>query len=374
MRKIGIIIVVQLAVVGHFAGADGVIQEEANEVKAGAYYFDGWTGKTDRWHLPERLKTEFGYREPLWGWVTSTPQIMRKQIDCAADYGLRFFAFCWYYPEENNKETPLNNALDLFLKAPNQDRMEFCLLVANHAGFRVGPEEWDACCSRWLALFAHPSYVKADGKPLIIFFSPRELNDSFGGPEAVKAAFDRLRDKALQAGLPGVAIAGCWSARDVGPRQTLPDHEAESGYTFVTGYTMPHYAAWDWPARSQSFQYLIDGHQKAWDVLATHSVLPQIPLATLGWDPRPWEKPGLPESEQGIYYPDRSPEGVESMVENAVRWINAHPDRTAPEKLLFMYAWNEYGEGGYLTPTQRDGYKYLEAVQEGLRTPSRSGP
>ena len=217
-----------------------------------------------------------------------------------------------------------------------------------------------------MTLFKHPSYVKANGEPLLIVHSPYELNKSFGGPHAVRAAFESLRDKARKAGLPGVAIAGCWTARYVGPKNTLPDKEVESGYTFVTGYAMPHYCAWDWPKRPQPYQHLIDGHKKAWDILARHSALPYIPVATLGWDMRPWEKPGLPEDEQMIHYPDRSPEGVETMLRNAAKWIDQHPDRTSREKLLLMYAWNEYGEDGYLTPTKRDGYTYLEAVKRGL--------
>ena len=242
--KYSLIVVAALALIQSVIGNTNA---ESNRIKAGAYYFDGWTGKTDRWHLPERLKTEFGHRKPVWGWVTSTPEIMQKQIDCAADHGLRFFAFCWYYPEGADKQTPLNNALNLFLKAPNQKRMGFCLMAANHSGFRIGPNEWDECCARWIALFKHPSYINANSEPLLIFFSPHELQEQFGGPQAVRTAFQKLKDQARKAGLSGVSIAGCWTARNAGPKSTLPQNEVESGYTFVTGYAMPHYCAWDWP-------------------------------------------------------------------------------------------------------------------------------
>ncbi len=335
-------------------------------IKAGAYYFDGWTGKTDAYHLPERLRVEFADRRPVWGWVTSTPEIMRQQIDCAADYGLRFFSFCWYYPQGEDKSTPLNHALNLFLGAPNQKRLEFCLLVANHSGFCIGPDEWNDCCDRWLTMFKHPSYLKANGMPLLVFFSPYELNRSFGGPKAVHSAFDFLRQKAKQAGLPGVSIAGCWTARNVGQTLTLPQDEVESGYTFVTGYSMPHYCAWDWPKKLQSYQHLIDGHQKAWDLLAAQSPLPYIPVATLGYDRRPWEKPGTPQDQQSIRYPDPEPEQVHEMIQNAAAWIHENAKRTADERILMIYAWNEYGEGGYITPTEKEGHARLEAIKRAL--------
>ncbi len=37
-----------------------------------------------------------------------------------------------------------------------------------------------------------------------------------------------------------------------------------------------------------------------------------------------------------------------------------------PQRLLLIYAWNENGEGGYLTPTAKDGTAYLKAVQRAI--------
>ena len=106
----------------------------------------------------------------------------------------------WYYPEGKDKTTPLNNALDLYLKAPNCQRLKFCLLVANHAGFRIGPKDWDACCEKWIDLFRQPTHLRFDGQPLLIFFSPEELQQAFGGVEGVRKALDSLRAKAKEAG------------------------------------------------------------------------------------------------------------------------------------------------------------------------------
>lgn len=35
--------------------------------------------------------------------------------------------------------------------------------------------------------------------------------------------------------------------------------------------------------------------------------------------------------------------------------------------MIFMYAWNEWAEGGYLEPDEENGYGYLEAVYEALK-------
>src|SRR3990172_156074 len=184
-------------------------QQPKLRATVGAYYFDGWSGKTEDMHLPKLLQTKYADRKPVWGWRADTVEIMRKQIDYCADHGIAFWAFDWYYPEGKDKTTPLNNALGLYLKAPNCQRLKFSLLVANHAGFRIGPKDWDACCQRWIELFQQPIHLRLDGQPLLIFFSPEELKRAFGDVEGVRQALETLRAKAKQAGLPGVAVAAC---------------------------------------------------------------------------------------------------------------------------------------------------------------------
>jgi hypothetical protein len=341
-------------------------QAEEPEFRAmvGAYYFDGWTGKTN--HVTELLKTEFASRKPVWGWYDDAPEIMQRQIDYCADYGIAFWAFDWYYPEGEDKTTPLNNALELYLKAPNRQRLKFCLLVANHGGFRIGPADWDECCRRWIALFREPTHLTLDGRPLLIFFSPGELQQAFGGVDGVRKAFTSLRAKAKEAGFPDVAIAAC-----TGPGAHLADL-ARSGYTLLTGYN--YNLGWMSGGGSQPFQKLIDGNRRIFEQFAAQTPLPYVPVITAGWDRRPWEMGKQPPARMSTWYPDRTPELVEEFVRLGVKWLDEHPDKTTPQRLLLIYAWNENGEGGYLTPTEADDTRYLEAVKRAITADGEKAP
>jgi hypothetical protein len=325
----------------------------------GAYYFDGWTASHD--HINKVLYAEYAERQPVWGWKDDTIEIMRKQIDCCADVGIGFWAFDWYYPEGKNKQHPCNNALGLYLRAPNRRRLEFCLLVANHEGFRIGPNDWDACCHTWIELFRQREYLTLNGKPLLIIFAPWEMERSFGSADGVRGALDLLRAKATEAGLPGVAVAACAE-----PREDL-NNLVRSGYTLLTGYNYIGGGIGRKPFRS-----LMEANTKILDEFARVTPLPYVPVITTGWDCRAFERDRTP-AKRSPWYADRSPQLVEETVRNGMRWLDRYPGKTTPQRLILLYAWNENGEGGYLTPTKADGMDYLKAVRRAVLVSSVVG-
>jgi hypothetical protein len=324
----------------------------------GAYYFDGWAGESQRWsedpvwlklhpptHLTKRMLDEFGDREPVWGWRDDKLEIMEQQIDLAADNGVAFFAFCWYWSKAPEKldQQPLHIGLKLFLKAKNNHRMKFCLLVANHQGFLFdGSDDWKAAAEKWLPYLKHPQHVRVDGRPLVIVFNPSNGN---------KDGFAQLQAAARTAGLPGVAIAGCGSA------------DAKTGFTHSTRYNVvPGYAA-----KSEAHKYaeLVEAHRATWRGSREQ---PHIPALSVGWDKRPWEGDRGLGQAPGWYFSDRTPQQFGEALESAVQWMDRHPEETTAERIVLLYAWNEFGEGGYLAPTKGDPRgAYLREVRAVVR-------
>jgi hypothetical protein len=334
---------------------DKSTKEKTNpRVTVGAYYFDGWAGQSrglaqdpelaklnPPTHLTRLLLGEYAEREPVWGWRDDTLEIVERQIGLAAENGIAFFSFCWYFHRDPKtiENNPLHTGLQLYLKAKNNHRLKFCLLVANHQGFEIKTTaDWKQATELWMPYLTHKQYLRVDGRPLVIIFSPQ------GGD---KAGFEYLQESARKAGLPGVAIAAC-NAGDF-----------KMGYTHRTHYNIiPGYAS---GPEKHKYAELVAAHQKQWHGTSQQPYIPEI---TAGWDKRPWEgRDGLNQAK-GWYYPDRTPEQFAAFLESAIRWMDKHPEQTTSERIVLVYAWNEFGEGGYIAPTRGDpDGKYLKALK-----------
>ena len=326
--------------------------------KIGAYYFDGWSGTT--FHITADLKENYPEREPIWGWVTSTQEIVDEQIEMAADAGLSFFSFCWYHSEDREyANIPLNRALQFYKGSKNVKELEYTLLVANHAGFEIGPKSWEAVKEIWLKEFIHPQYLTVNGKPLLIFFEYHSLVKNFGSPELVSQAFEDLRQSAIESGLGGVTIAIC-----VGSPEQVKVAVA-CGADITTGYNY-HSAGFEKSQQEIPNEKMQIAERKLWPRLASTDTLNYIPVSTVGWDPRPWanEKNNYLERPYFVGY---SAESAKNSVQGLVDWINQNPTLVTKEQIGLLYAWNENAEGAWLTPG-KTGFNPLIGVKKILRT------
>jgi lipopolysaccharide biosynthesis protein len=77
-----------------------------------------------------------------------------------------------------------------------------------------------------------------------------------------------------------------------------------------------------------------------------------------GWDNEP-RKPG-----KGTSFIHSNPEAYESWLEDASKYALSNSKVTDP--IVFINAWNEWGEGSYLEPDRKYGYAYLQATRNVL--------
>lgn len=327
-------------------------------VRFGAYYFDGWTGIYP-WHITPELVKSFPNREPKWGWITSSQEVMNEQISLASKSGLSFFSFCWYYNgKEKYKTEPLNRSLSFYLNSPNIGKLEYNLLIANHAGFIIGPDDWSTVCEEWINQFKSKAYLKIDGKPLITFFTLNTLLDKFQTEERVKDAFNRLKKQAVESGLEGVLIAVA-----LGPNKSDISRAEACGVDILTGYNY-HDVGFVSGKSIVPIENLQKKEINVWNKFSKISSLPYIPVVTLNWDPRPWASTSK-DYASSPYFTGFSESSIYNSILACKKWLETNSNNTFKEKIGFIYAWNEYGEGAYLTPT-KDGGNPLGGVKKAL--------
>lgn len=336
----------------------------------GVYYFDGWSGSNQHslnpnepWaangptHLTKRFVEEFPGREPIWGWRNDTQEIMERQIDLAADNGVGFLLYCWYWSKAKGafdeaavKKDHKHTSLDLYLKAKNKNRLQYCLLVANHDGAEIiGDQNWEVAVKHWVQYFRDPQYLTVDGKPLVVIFGT-------GDDAITDQQIDIMHKTAIKAGFKnGLAIAGCGET----PKQKAFTHRTH--YNLSLGYSAG--------SEEKPFQLLIDNAKPKWEGREDQ---PYIPCLNSGWDKRPWEGPNGLNQVEGWYFTGDTPDLFKSFLSDAITWMDQNPTKTTKERLTIIYAWNELGEGGYLVPTKEDpeGTK-LKKIGELLEERSR---
>jgi hypothetical protein len=208
-----------------------------------------------------------------------------------------------------------------------------------------------------LQLFKQKGYLKVDGKPLLIFFETSSLVKKFGSAASVKEAFARLKDASRKAGLKGVAIAACVYAGGASV------NEAEAcGFDILTGYNYHGNGL----LKEQEVTPIDSMHTAevgVWNTISRKSSLPYIPCITLNWDPRPWR----PDTVMVPRFSGYSRSSVYKSVSAAKAWINENKERTPKERIAITYAWNENGEGGWLTPSRIAGDSLLLGVKQALK-------
>lgn len=366
-----------LAFFGVCAGVLVATAAHATAPKVGAYYFEGWYADDPnapgafateelRNNFPDRRAT---YMDDLWR--ADTVEAMEKQIDLAADAGISFFAFNWYWygSPEVTLGDGINRGLKNFLLASNSDRMEFSISVNNSGPSAIAQNQWQSAVDMLTPYLAHERYVTVGNKPMLNLFEPTDPN----------IPFQYIQSAAQSAGLSGVSLTGD-SRGDASQFDNVGLYAAIPGYKVGQALSMPY----------KNLTYVMDGiapdpsdpwaDPGVWNRDASGIVPGEqafIPTVMAGFDERPWTDPDTswyfnnPE-----YWVDgenwgRTPLAFAEHFQHAIDWLDNNPELSTEERIIMLYAWNEFGEGGYLAPTLGDpNGEYLRALRNVIPEPS----
>jgi len=366
----------------------------ADGLQVVAYYFPNWhrrrVGTNEvfgEWHNLQRAVPRFpGHRQPkrpLWGMQDEAdPAVMARKIDAAADHGISAFVFCWYWTAAGPY---LASALDDgYLRATNRERVRFALMWANHDLATAPPhrgamprEEFERMVQHITARYcSQPTYWRVNGALYFSIYQPATFIEGLGGTAAAREALDAWRARLRAGGLGELHLNLVDYQLVKGDARALV---RALGADSVTSYTWVHEPAVfqtmaaSFPAAP--YAQARRAYFESWDRRWADFEVPHFPNVTLGWDSTPRVPPGqtlargpYPHSPVLV---GNTPGAVREAVREAARRALRHP---VGRRIVTVYAWNEWTEGGVLEPEAEYGFGYLEAIRDEVRAANRPSP
>jgi len=343
-----------------------------------------WPEKTGEWEIirkgTPRFEGHYQPKAPLWGYeMDDDPRVMEKWIDAASDHGVNVFIFDWYWFDGGPfLESSINNG---FLKARNNEKMQFYLMWANHDVKKnywnhykydtdsllwtgsVDQENFRIIVDRVITKYFHKkNYFKIDGKPVYSIFNFHKFVEDNGGLEGAREALDYFRAQTRAAGYPGLHIQViAFGGNEKNPGILRRDlSEGKSNREIVSLLGVNSATKYNWGQAEGLEDYIVWGEQsmqrrKNWDEALD---IPYFPNVSIGWD----DTPRFPEKGKShvIHY-HKSPESFAAYLLKAREYADQHPEQIP---LITLFSWNEWVEGGYLLPDMRWNFGYLEAVKK----------
>lgn len=113
------------------------------------------------------------------------------------------------------------------------------------------------------------------------------------------------------------------------------------------------------------YDHVRDEYLKYWDSAETNYDIPYFPNVTMGWDSSPR---CVQTDEFGNFgYPFMNTIGgnTPACFRNALEITRDRLlKRTDSPRIFNINCWNEWTEGSYLEPDERNGMRYLEAIRD----------
>lgn len=310
------------------------------------------------------------------------------QVELAKKYGVYGFCMHHYWFKE---KMLLEKPMEQYLEDKSLD-LPFCISWVNGNWTNQwvsdnpkilmkqtygGKEEWQRHFLYLLQFFKDKRYIKVNGKPLLVVYSPEEivcLNDMM----------DYWQELALKNDLPGLALA--YQGMIFGTK----GEDDDSRFMFNIDYYPGWYFRNRKVERYSNLKKIKDGipksiiniikpimyyatrkftrvtdkknpsytYEEVWEAILNKKPNGEknVPGAFVDWDNV------SRKGNNATYVTGACPEKFEKYLEKQI--INAK--EIYNKDMIFIFSWNEWAEGGYLEPDELNKYGYLEAIKKAL--------
>lgn len=308
--------------------------------------------------------------------------VKQWQVDLANQYGV--YGFCFYHYWFGGKLL-LEKPVEQFLRNKSLN-IHYCICWANEHWTNAwsgkntkvlieqhyGTEkEWEEHFNYLLPFFQDSRYIQKDGKPLLVIYRPELI-------PCLNKMLDFWEEKAREHGFAGIDFAYQHAGFTVAANrdesrftyaleyhpncaQVFRDVESFAGLkhikkAFITyvensmGINLREVLK---KKRLKHFSY-----DEIWDYILKMTPRNEkcVPGAFVDWDNTPRK------GARGMVADGASPDKFEKYLTEQIQRAR----EIYKKDMLFVFSWNEWAEGGYLEPDEKNGYAYLEAVKAAL--------
>ncbi|OIJ21728.1 glycosyl transferase [Anaerobacillus alkalidiazotrophicus] len=336
------------------------------------WWGEGFTEWTNTKKAKQLFKGQYQPREPYDEnyYNLLDDETKKWQVDLAKKYGI--YGFCYYHYWFNGKmvlQKPLEQVLE------NKDiELPFCISWANEPWTRSwdgktnevllaqeygDKEDWLTHFNYMLKFFKDDRYIKVNNKPILVIYKVESI------PNHVEL-FEFWTNKAKENGLEGIYFIETLN----GLQKKEVSNISEAVIQFEPNYTIHH----DRPLIDKiqnklknllmmphkgSFIYNSMDYDITWKRILKRNMKVENKQVFLGafvdWDNT------ARKGEKALVFNGANPEKFEKYLSQQIR-----KGKEDNSEFLFINAWNEWAEGTYLEPDNRNGFAYLEAVKKAV--------
>jgi lipopolysaccharide biosynthesis protein len=308
-----------------------------------------------RGHYQPHLPSELGFYD------LRLEEVREAQADLARDHGI--YGFCYHYYWFGGKrllERPLSEML-----ASGRPNFPFCVSWANENWTR----RWDgreqeillkqeysteadrAFIRELFPVFSDRRYIRVNGKPLLLVYRTETLPNS-------KKTADLWREESIRAGIGDLYLCRVESFSAVKPESIGFDAACQFPPLLI-------YAPELNPALvlNGADPSVFQGKMFDYLGLARQALNSKVDYKRFVGVSPSWDNTAR-RGKDGYMWLNSSPVEYEKWfveaVKNTLRFCHGE------ERLIFINAWNEWGEGCHLEPDQRYGRAYLQATRRAM--------
>lgn len=338
-------------------------------------------------HYQPRIPADLGFYD------LRLPEVREQQAQMAREAGIEGFCY-WHYWFGNGKrllQRPFNEVLQ-----SGKPDFPFCLAWANHSwktttwenGGKdrmiveqryLGEEDYTMHFQEVLPAFRDKRYITIESKPLFAIFDPYNFQDV---SNFIKT-WQRLAKENGLKGIYFIAMSNSTSTLQRNADGTLkrvtPNLQSSErvyndllnlGFDGINSFgksraEMLYMGKYARIAKKLLHQYLpfLPTHRINYEKITQHFFAPEDSWQNVYPSIFPqWDRTPRAGNSEGVYV-NATPTTFKKHIQNA---LNVIKNKDMEHRILFLRAWNEWGEGNYVEPDLKYGHGFLDAIKEAI--------